>query len=597
MSMIRNASLNKVSDLIGGRGNYVKIPPFQRSFSWTGDQAKDLFDDINRFVNNNPGRKMDDAEYFLGAIVAFPEGRALELIDGQQRIASLTILLSCIRDKLEPLDQTEANKLHFDLIQEQVRRGQIVNKLTLNQADQDYFSRLIQKFPRGGRPKATLASHKKIQQVKNKFDGDTCLGKELKGKTDVQKIDYLCDLTDAISNNLTLVLVETESVDGASDVFEVLNERGLGLSTVDLVRNFLLSKAANKEQIDAIVLRWSVVLAISDNATKIQNFLRHYWIVRYGDVKARGLYRIIKEQLRKEFRSRSTTALKFSEELADSAQNYQSLLDASTDSADLNEALSTVSKLDATPIYPVLLATIEQTDELETLKVCQALISHYVRWTIIGRRESTVLETQLFDLAQHIHKGLAINKALDQIREFSLEDEVFEEEFALAQLTKAGQRRPILDALENRMRTDSGKDELRPDEALHVEHIYPQSPDKTMKLDDHDDWVNRIGNLTLLTGSKNSRIGNRDFRTVKLPVIQLSLLEINEYVMRQKSWGPEQIEERQRILASYAPRVWPLPPAAPVKRARKSTPARKAVAKKAAAKKTTKRTRVKKASS
>jgi len=122
VSLIRNANLRKIRDIMGGRGNYLEIPDFQRSFSWTGDQAKDLFDDINDFIKEH-GKKFLKYQYFLGSIVAYPESDALKLIDGQQRIASLTILAACIRDRLLDLDEFKANQLHFDLIQEELRSG------------------------------------------------------------------------------------------------------------------------------------------------------------------------------------------------------------------------------------------------------------------------------------------------------------------------------------------------------------------------------------------------------------------------------------------------------------------------------------------
>jgi hypothetical protein len=588
--MIRSADLKKIREILGGRGNYLKIPPFQRSFSWTGDQAKDLFDDITDFVKVHQ-RKLLSAEYFLGSIVAFPEGDARQLIDGQQRIASLTILAACIRDRLQEIDPNEAGKLHVDLIQEELRSGrggERRNKLTLNNDDQPYFHALVQTYPRPKiMPRPELASTRKILQVRNKFDGETCLGEKLKKKTKAQQKSYLLDLSDAISNCLTVVLVEAENEDSGSDVFEVLNERGLGLSIVDLVRNFLIGKAKSAEEKKSVVDKWSTVLSVSENSSKIQNFLRHFWIVRHGDVKTRGLYRVIKTQLKKDFSTDTTTAVKFSEELAYSSQTYKRLLEGSTGLAELDDALSTVSELEATPIYPVLLATIEETDAKETLRVCNALISLYVRWTIIGRKESTALETHLFGLAEDIHGGLGVDEALKRVREFSLNDEDFEKAFLTAKLTKSGQRRPILDALEKLIRRQADKDELRPDVALHVEHIYPQNPGKSWGiLEDHDEWVNRIGNLTLLKGSKNSKIGNKDFLTVKRPEMERSELEINVYVSEQTSWGTKQITERQAKLASAASLAWPLPPVTPANKGRKRTAAKKTPAKKTPVKKT-----------
>jgi Protein of unknown function (DUF1524) len=202
-----------------------------------------------------------------------------------------------------------------------------------------------------------------------------------------------------------------------------------------------------------------------------------------------------------------------------SADVYRSLLEPSTDSEQLNTVLTGVAKLEATPLYPAILSTLEKHNESTAHKVAEALVSYYVRWTVIGRRESTELEKQVFGLAKEIYEGLSIAKALSSIKEISPTDTEFETDFKSASLTKAGQRRPILVALENYMREVADADEVVPKSALvlHVEHLYPQNPKKEehARLKDHDEWVHRVGNLTLLAGKWNTGIKNGDFQSVK----------------------------------------------------------------------------------
>ena len=92
-----------------------------------------------------------------------------------------------------------------------------------------------------------------------------------------------------IGFNLTAVVVVGEEEDDATEVFETLNERGIGLSTMDLLRNFLLGQAASEGERQLIIDWWKEVFTVSDNPARVQAFLRHYWISRQGDVKARGL--------------------------------------------------------------------------------------------------------------------------------------------------------------------------------------------------------------------------------------------------------------------------------------------------------------------
>lgn len=102
--------------------------------------------------------------------------------------------------------------------------------------------------------------------------------------------------------------------------------------------------------------------------------------------------------------------------------------------------------------------------------------------------------------------------------------------------------------------------EFEPDLSLHVEHLYPQNPKDNARLDDHDDWVHRIGNLTLLASKWNVTTKNGDFQMVKFPLISKSFLFLSKWVKDRTSWGPAQIEARQNEFAEIAPKVWTYPP-------------------------------------
>lgn len=563
MTTINQPSKAKIEDLLGGIGSRVHIPSYQRTYSWSVDEAKDLYADIVRFQERYPGNKIDNAEYFLGSIVGVKEGKTLRILDGQQRIATITILLSAIRDALVDRNDDYADELQKSLIQERLKPGTALqNRLTLSVYDKDFFSSFIQQFPRNANESVKLSSHRLIVRVRNYCD--SALAADLEGKSKAESVDWLVRLWVVIVSCLVLVVVEASTEEDATEIFEVLNERGVGLSTIDLLRNFLLGYASTEDAREQIADEWAGVFAVSDNPAAVQTFLRHYWIAKHGDVKARGLYREIKHSLRKLFDEHASTPLAFSTDLSDAADIYRSLLPAPTTSDHkLNTTLAAIATVGARALYPAILSTIQNYGEKAAHSVAEALLTHYVRWTIIGRKESTELEAHVFRLAKDLSANLTPTAALGRIREFSLSDEDFEAAFAVASLTKPGPRRHILESLENYMRTKSGEDEVAPKPAseLHVEHIYPQTPKPGNKLDDHDEWVNRIGNLTLLAKRWNTKIKNEDFATVKLPEISKSVILLNKWIQDQKNWGPTEIQARQEDLAALAAEVWPLPAA------------------------------------
>lgn len=562
VTTIRQPSKSKIEDLLGGTGSRVEIPSYQRSYSWSPDEANDLYSDIDRFQKRYPGDQIDKEEYFLGSIVTIKDGRVFRLLDGQQRMATITILLSAIRDRLQDVDPESAQELHKSLIQERPKPAQeLRNRLTLSVYDQEFFNAFIQRFPRDHKATIERASHRQIKRVREFFD--TRLTSDLKDLSVGEQTTWLFRLWTIISACLVLVVVEAANDEDATEVFEVLNERGVGLTTIDLLRNFLLGTASSADEREVIVLAWGEVFSVSDNPARVQNFLRHYWISRHGDVKSRGLYREIKDRLKRDFFAKDLTPVKFSIDLSTSAETYRSLLaPPSTDSQDLNEVLEAVGKVGATPLYPAILSALEVLGEKAAVRVTRALLAHYVRWTIVGKRESTDLEEQVFKLAVDVSNGLGVQEVLDRLMAASLSDSEFEVAFEVATLTKPGHRRHVLEAIEKHMRTVGEQDEVEPKKAseLHVEHIYPQTPTLESKLDDHDDWVQRIGNLTLLSKRWNTKIKNGDFLTVKRPEISKSVIMLNDSVKTADTWGREEISARQKQLAKLAPAVWRLPP-------------------------------------
>ncbi len=519
MAKIVDANKRFISDVLGGAAS-VEIPDYQRSYSWTNDELTALWDDVTRFEQRFPGQRIDEEEYFLGSLVAIRDGRRLRLLDGQQRIATLTIFLAAVRDALALHDAALAGRLHDSLIQEVTRPGRPPQyRLSLGVYDRDVFAAAVQEFPRPERaPTLSTASHKLIHNARNFFDRR--VASALAGlDTSAQKVSWLERIWGVIGFNLTAVVVVGEEEDDATEVFETLNERGIGLSTIDLLRNFLLGQAASEGERQLIIDWWKEVFTVSDNPARVQAFLRHYWISRQGDVKARGLYKEIKRSLLDDFEHRR-----------------------------------------ATP-RPVLLAGIERHNADEIVEVGRSLVSLFVRWSMIARLESTVLEQHLFELAPEIWDRLPLGEVLGRVREVAPSDDQFEQAFAIASLSRPGYRRHVLARLEMKLREDAEADEVEPraPALLHVEHIYPQTPATAAAAwDDHDDWVDRIGNLTLLHRRWNTAIRNGDFAAVKVPILQQSVILLNDDVKSRGVWNQEAVEERQRHLAVLAPSTWPL---------------------------------------
>lgn len=557
MTEINDASTKSIQDLLGGMNAEVVIPTFQRSYSWSKDQASDLISDLSRFDNRNPDEQINSATYFLGSVVATREGAVYRILDGQQRLATVTIFLSVVRDLLKGVDDESAKELHRDLIQSRRRpTDEMRNRLQLNVYDVDFFDAFVQQYDRDPAAIATKPSHKNAKAVRGAIEAFlTSKLEEL--DSDQQKIALLTRYWTILAQCLRLVVVVASDEEDATEVFEVLNERGAGLLPSDLLRNFLLGAAQTEPNREKIVEYWDEVFSLSDKPAPINTFLRHFWIAGHGDVKSRGLYREIKATLQTEFGGRPAAAVKFSKGLAKSAGVYKSLLECSTDNEDLAACLTQIKSAEATVLYPLILASIEKHGEDDALKIAPVAFQYFVRWTMIGNRESTVLEKVVFGLAEDVTGGKSIDDAIAAIEQVTPDDAEFKRAFELATLTKAGQQRVILETIEKVMRDELGLDELElaGRRKLHIEHVYPQTPKDGHRLEDHQALVNRIGNLTLLGRALNTSLQNAVFDE-KQPEYKKSEIHLNAYFEPIQGWDKSTIEVRQKELAEWALRIW-----------------------------------------
>ena len=564
MANIATADRRNLAELLGSTEYVLRVPDYQRSYSWTSNEVSEFWDDISAFSDRYPGNSIDRFDYFIGSIVAVRDSatKCLTIIDGQQRLATATILLSVVRDQLSQGAPALAADLQSQLIKQTLPRRGPRYRLTLNEYDREYFRQAIQEAPS---PTVTLspkyASHKLIARARQLLV-DRVAGRLETMKEPAERYDWLERMWDVIAHRITAVEVISDSEDDATEVFEILNDRGIDLSTPDLLRNFLMGQTNPLER-TAVVASWGEIFGVSDNPAQVRTFLRHYWISRHGDVKATGLYREIKRVLKSEFAAHKSNPSTVSIDLSTSADVYADLLIRGTPNASLNRVMNDLRQLGAAATYPVVLAAVERASFDAAIPVAEMMRSAYVRHNVIGRLESTLLEKFLFALAHDIWETKSIDMVRSRTFAFAPNDREFEQAFATASVSLRSQQKQILTELENAMRRNEKKDDLSPNESAGIEHIYPQNPPTGERLEEHDDWINRIGNLTLLSKRINSAISNAPFSIKRdnpegfaksdmlltRPLVKMSDVEF---------WDPEQIAHRQVDLARLAPDTWSL---------------------------------------
>jgi hypothetical protein len=474
------------------------------------------------------------------------------LLDGQQRIATAAILLSVIRDYLHRYSRDAAVRVSNRYLTDfDDALNDITFKLTLNRYDRDFFKREILETREGSYtpPTPDYDSHRLIRKARGFFERKF----EEKYTAMASPSDshaWAIRILRVLTGHVSVVAVISDDEDNASNVFETLNDRGIGLSTPDLLRNLVLRRAA-EEYLDEILDLWGEVLQI-DNDAKLQDFFRHFWLSREGDVKARALYREVKTHITEH----NTNSLSFSRELRDSSRVYRDILNSIHDGSDaIASLLADINLLGAKVLYPPTLSILESTDDVEVIqRFLHTFIITYVRHTLIAKKENSQIENIMFSLAKEIRESQN-DEMLQRLVDFAPSNEQFEDGFKIATISRRASARYVLRKLEEHKRTTDELD-VAPPSRVHVEHIYPQTPREGERLPQHSSLINRIGNLTLLAARLNTAIRNSNFVEKTEAYRSSELLITNQLPCTYSEWNADTIHARQEALAATAVSIW-----------------------------------------
>lgn len=548
------AARKTLGELLSTASTPIKVPEWQRSYSWTRNQFEAFWGDLTAFSKRYPDTNIQGREYFLGSVVLVNEPSQYLLLDGQQRLATATILLSVLRDARLKYDKNAADYVQWRYISALDEATNVDQpSLTLNSYDRNYFWDQIQSRD-GSEDKPALNSHRLILKAKQYFAEQ--IEREYEKRKDVADAHQSVNIRYAtvLTNHMSVVAVTTSDEDNAAAVFETLNDRGIGLSTTDLLRSLLMRKA-NEHDRNEIGNLWHTILTNSDQAS-VDRFLRHYWISIHGDEKARSLYRAFKEYID----DKNVDSLKFTQDLSRASETYNDLRNCVSPNPELQRLLRDIRDLGATMLYPALLsATVaangNSSNFAKSIKFVDMLVKLFVRYSVVAQKESSLLESTLYDVAKNLRQKSDFEGMTTTLRERSPGLADFAKQFAVFSVTRVQTATYLLRQIDQ---YDRATDELEiaGTDKVHLEHVYPKEPaDKWLKFRSHLAWLNRLGNLTLLDKSANTSIKNDPF-SKKQKAYAKSLIPRTQELTAYEMWSEDQIEARQREMALAAVHIW-----------------------------------------
>ncbi len=385
----------------------------------------------------------------------------------------------------------------------------------------------------------------------------------------------LFDLVTYFRNLVAAGRLNVKDEETAFTIFETLNDRGVELSPLDLVKNFLFRRASKQsvQRLRDMEDRW-IQLMSTLSTVKADSFLKAFWTSRHGRIQATNLFGQFKRH-----NDEADAALSASMDMLAVAEQ-DAALETSDDpvwapySPIAREHVRSLKLLGARQTHPILLAALTCFEPAEMERLLRLLEAVIVRYQLIGGGRTGRLEIECARLAQCVYAREIVDaagtrpvtRASDVHREFREvypSDQVFEELFALARESNNQKAVYMLRALEREKRKRDAQARAVENEpgSLTLEHIFPKNPSQTwaqaMKddLSLKEDCTYRLGNMCLMVAADNRDAGRLSFDKKK-QLYKQSTIGWTYSVSEYPTWGRAEIESRQAAMAKLAISAW-----------------------------------------
>ncbi|MCO8268834.1 DUF1524 domain-containing protein [Haloferax sp. AB510] len=398
--------------------------------------------------------------------------------------------------------------------------------------------------------------------------------------------DELDDLRARLTKQMTIVVVECDTPGSAFRLFETLNDRGMELSSVDLMKNSLLQTATQEygsgsSEYNHVRSQWEYLLKnVVHQIDHPNRFFRHFIMSREvpdyeGNVSSRKLYDVFNEIIDSKLDEVGISIMGYVDEMVDISDTYLGIIDASVDkyngkqSRKVNARLRNLNDIEASHSRTLILRSIEEFDDsTKTIQVLRLLESFMTRWRVADLTTGASLDRIFSGLCSTAFDSAnPVDEIRSKLKEEAPGDDEFRAKFASSEFKQNSMTRYVLDTLE-REHYSSGGGKTYDRASVDIEHIAPQA---ALSADKYSTWRdvltvgeaeyknqyrNRIGNLTLLEESLNEEASANPFQQ-KIDQYRLSDFKMTEDVRSTYSeWTIDTIEKRSDKLAEIAVEIW-----------------------------------------
>ena len=533
------------------------IPDYQRPYTWGVEQATQLLEDLHDAVDRNP-----DEPYFLGSVVLVKEPNVpfAEVIDGQQRLTTLTILLAVLRELSgDEKDRDNLDKLIWepgDTIQDLASRP----RLRLRKRDEDFFRKHVQ--DRGGLAVLETGVAPENDAQSNIEKNARELSRLLAKKTPQERLA----LAKTIVQRTFLVVVSTPDLASAYRIFSVMNSRGVELSPADIFKSNVIGTLPEDLK-EKYADKWED-LEVDLGREAFVDLFSHIRMV-YMKVRARKLLlQEFESSVLSQFLPERPAAF-VDDVLEPYGRAYRDLLASDyqsvTDSAEINRWLRRLHRLDNFDWQPLALwAFTNHQFDTAWLEEFLRKLDRLAASMLIRRFNTHQRGQRIGQLLRELDEGRGLDApALDLTADeradvvHRLGGEIYNQLIV---------RKYLLTRLDELV-SDPHATHHDP-KIITVEHVLPQNPPvdsewvRLFTAEQRAHWTHRLANLVLLSRNKNAEAKNYDFATKKAKYFTsrsgVSNFPLTTQVLATETWTPEVLDQRQQYLIGVLTQAWEL---------------------------------------
>lgn len=568
------ATQRTIEEVLNMPKRYV-VPRFQREYSWKTDEIDELWKDIMlglKFLNG----KLITTDYFIGSLVLVgaQDDNILKIVDGQQRLTTITILLSALVHYCDDIGENKIANGSYSYIEGITKDSEPYFRLD-NERSSDFIKQTIQNrtteknTPKGIEQNNLINAYKFFEkkfyskEIVNDVNYFTNANKDSKNRK--EEIECIKAVRDQVLAFKTIYIIEPDE-DEAYSIFETLNAKGLDLSTADLIKNQVFKELSHIHPIDYAKIQWETMkknLYQRENQIDAKIFLRHYWISKYEHVAEAKVYRSFTKNIQRTQQDMKV----FLEDLVTQSKYYKMI--SSPNVEDWNnkiekkiyKSLMALNLMRIVSPRSLMLSLFDAYYKNEIsakylTKAIKAIEDFHFIFSAVCSASASGLESKYSRFAREIRKAETkqkkhkkidqlVEELIDKRPEFDefynrfVEKMVFSDEYTKEKKTI----QYFFQRLELHL---LGNDELDISN-MSLEHIEPQM--------NGNDAVYTIGNMIPLHPDINSKCGSKVL-SLKLNYYKKSNFHSVKHFLNElgdsTSWGENDIKKRTKKLAEIA---------------------------------------------